>query len=338
VRPLLEITREQVEEYLRAVGQSWREDASNRDVSFARNRIRHELLPLLRRDYNPGIDQVLAETAEIARAEEEYWEEALREIPPCRARSTSFRGRDEGGPPNADLRGRDEGGPPALQLELMLQQPVAVRRRMVRAAAARLGCSLDFHHVEQVLALIHAAGERRGAQNVQVPGLEVTLSGRELRFAAQRLNKEEVSSAEGQAANSEAAGYDYPLALPGEVFIREIGRAFRASYLERRPENAGYNGYQLEPATLGSELRIRNWRAGDRYWPAHTKSPRKVKELLQERHILQPEKSRWPVVEAGNEIVWVPGFAPAAKFLARTGTGPVVVIEEVPVGVKGPSA
>jgi len=73
VRPLLEVTREEVELYLTALGQSWREDESNLDHRFARNRVRHVLLPLLEREYNPNIRQVLSDAAELSRAEEEYW-------------------------------------------------------------------------------------------------------------------------------------------------------------------------------------------------------------------------------------------------------------------------
>ena len=68
------MTREEVEQYLTALGQAWREDESNLDHRFARNRVRHELLPLLEREYNPNIRQVLSDAAEVSRAEEEYWQ------------------------------------------------------------------------------------------------------------------------------------------------------------------------------------------------------------------------------------------------------------------------
>jgi len=71
IRPLLEVTREEVLKYLNAQGLHWREDASNADRRFLRNRVRHELLPLLERDYNPGIRAALRRTAEILRAEAE---------------------------------------------------------------------------------------------------------------------------------------------------------------------------------------------------------------------------------------------------------------------------
>src|SRR5271166_1990 len=74
VRPLLCVTRDEVEAYLSALGQVWREDESNLDHRFARNRVRHGLLPLLEREYNANIRQVLSGAAELARAEEEYWQ------------------------------------------------------------------------------------------------------------------------------------------------------------------------------------------------------------------------------------------------------------------------
>ena len=81
MRPLLSVTRDEVEAYLESLGQSWREDASNLDHRFLRNRVRHELLPLLEREYNPNIRRALSDAAEIARAEEEYWrEEVEREL------------------------------------------------------------------------------------------------------------------------------------------------------------------------------------------------------------------------------------------------------------------
>jgi tRNA(Ile)-lysidine synthase len=77
IRPLLETERSEVECYLHALNQPWREDHTNQDTQFTRNRIRHELLPLLERDYNPGIRRLLAESAEVARGEEDLWNSML---------------------------------------------------------------------------------------------------------------------------------------------------------------------------------------------------------------------------------------------------------------------
>src|SRR5579884_1129216 len=75
VRPLLGERRQALREYLQSLSQVWREDRSNADCSFTRNRIRHELLPLLERDFQPGIAALLGATAELARGEQQFWDE-----------------------------------------------------------------------------------------------------------------------------------------------------------------------------------------------------------------------------------------------------------------------
>src|SRR5579872_924262 len=74
VRPLLGIERSAVEQFLRERSIVWREDSSNASPDFARNRIRHHLLPMLQREWNPGITEMLAHTADWALEEESYWE------------------------------------------------------------------------------------------------------------------------------------------------------------------------------------------------------------------------------------------------------------------------
>jgi tRNA(Ile)-lysidine synthase len=91
----------------------------------------------------------------------------------------------------------------------------------------------------------------------------------------------------------------------------------------------GYNPEHLyAPQSLAKELVVRNWRPGDRFWPAHSKSPKKIKELLQEQKVAREERSRWPVVVSGEEIVWVRGF-PAPRHLrpAKGERGAILIRE-----------
>ena len=143
VRPLLSVRRGELEEYLRGLGQDWHEDSTNRDRRHLRNRVRHELVPLLERDFNPEVTRVLAESAEVARAEEEFWQvETERLLPQICPQ-----------------------GEATLQLDALLAQPLAVQRRLVRAALERAGAGFDFRHGEEILRL---AQKLRGA--VELPG------------------------------------------------------------------------------------------------------------------------------------------------------------------------
>src|SRR5580692_9201368 len=129
--------------------------------------------------------------------------------------------------------------------------------------------------------------------------------------------------------NSQAQDYEYGLSIPGEIAIAEIGSTIAACLIPAN-EVAEHNPDQLfDAAVLAGPLRVRNWRAGDRFWPAHTKSPRKVKELLQERHVPQPERKLWPVIVSGNsdEIVWMRGFPVPAKFQEKPSQMTLLITE-----------
>jgi len=86
----------------------------------------------------------------------------------------------------------------------------------------------------------------------------------------------------------------------------------------------------LRPEIAKKELLIRNWRPGDRFWPAHTNQAKKIKELLQDIHISGEEKRLWPVIASGDEVVWVKGLGVRRDFHAKNGAG--VLIRETPLG------
>ncbi len=291
VRPLLKVRRKHLREYLATLGQPWREDASNLDVKHTRNRLRHGLLPIIEREFNPSIAQVLADMAEVARDEEKFWQAEV--------------GR---------LLGHSEPAA-ALQRSVLLQQPTAMQRRLVRAAAERAGLRLAFAHLEEILEVVRGL-QLLETKEVGLPeGWVVAVSARELRFARRSL------------LEPEGAGYEYRLTVPGELHIPEVATRLRAVVLPA--EQAVSRGYRLNPRRLAPELLVRNWRPGDRFWPAYSRAPRKLKELLLRKRIPQPQRALWPVVVSAGDIVWVRGFGAAADVLADEQTGTVVVIEEV---------
>ena len=202
--------------------------------------------------------------------------------------------------------------PPAGSTRL----PLSLRRRVVRAAGESLGLRLEFRHVEEVLEV--ASGHARAAKSTVLPaGWSASRHKNEVRFT---------SAAAVAVKNSD---YEYLLTIPGQIEVPEAAARFEAVLVPVGTQ-AGYNPeHLLEPALLAKELRVRNWRAGDRFWPAHTKTPKKIKELLQERQVTGPERKLWPVVVSGSEVVWVRGFAAPAKLRPRAGAGEAVVIREV---------
>lgn len=293
IRPLLSISRCEIEDYLHNLGQAWREDTSNRDRRFLRNRVRHELLPTLERDYNPSIRRVLTETAEIAREEEEFWQSEVE-----RAAADALIKQD-----------RLE-----MHIARISGHSIALQRRIIRHAARQLGVTLDFHHVENIR-LLYA----RGCAKTQLPNS----------WLAERCTgKIVIRQGTSQIAYSD---YEYDLPIPGEVSLPEAHIRVRATLIEVNCARESYNPVALlDPEQLPSKLLVRNWRAGDRFQPLHRRSPEKLKRLLQEKKIVQPEKLVWPVAAYEGGIVWVRGFPVAAEKAFKRAQGRAILIEALP--------
>jgi tRNA(Ile)-lysidine synthase len=290
IRPLLSTRRAQLRGYLEALHQPWREDSSNADSAFTRNRLRHTLLPLLEQSFNPDIAEAVSNLAEIARAEDELW-----------AAQTA----------DAFLRCHRNS---QLDTRELLELPLALQRRVLRLAAIHKGITLDFPHTERILQL--AATHQR--KTIELPnGFRAELERGTLGFRTDQ-------------PQPKPCGFSYCLPLPGEVAIPELRLVLRASLITANDTTAAYNGDRwLALPRQTPSLVIRNWRPGDRFWPAHTRSEKKVKELLQERHLPAHEKSLWPVALAGDQIVWMRGFPVSARHQAAN--EPAIMIEESPL-------
>jgi tRNA(Ile)-lysidine synthase len=352
VRPLLSFRRRELEAYLNDIGQSWREDATNFDEKFTRNRVRKLVLPLLEKEFNPSVAENLAELAEIARGEEDYWENEVSgwmgtgvhwsepewarrkpasdgliqialssKIPTSRANTSREMGHPRiNAPETNDLQSRIDAARwlvmnASVDRMWFLGEPAAVQRRLIKAVGENAGLPLEFKHVEEILRF---AGESGGSgKELSLPlGWRLVRKPDELVFVTPDLREPNRSE-----------DYDYALPIPGCVKLPELGVTIEARRV-RTEEGAGYNPEQLLDAdSLPGPLRVRNWRAGDRFWPNHTKSPKKIKELLQERHVAQPERKLWPVLTSGNEIVWLRGFPAPAQFRAKPGRESILILE-----------
>jgi len=343
LRPLLAIRRRELEQYLNDIGQTWREDSSNAEDRFTRNRVRKLVVPLLEHEFNPAVAENLAELAEIARGEEDYWENevsgwlgttvqwsepdwaraasegaTLVQIAPLSGKASVRSDEDE---PPSDVRSRIDNAHglvmnASVSRIWFLGEPVAVQRRLVKAVGEHARIPLEFKHIEEILRA--AAADEASGKELSLPlGWKLVVEPEQLVFVTPDL-RDAVAPKD----------YEYELRVPGEVMVYEAGSSIEVLLVPAGAE-AGYNlDHLLDPRSLPGPLRVRNWRPGERFWPAHTKSPKKIKELLQERHIAQPQRRLWPVVVSGNEIVWMRGFSPPAKLLAAPGRAGVAIVDK----------
>jgi tRNA(Ile)-lysidine synthase len=284
VRPLLGVTRAEIEAYLRELGQEWRDDSSNRNLTFTRNRIRHELLPLLE-SWNPRLREHLSQMAELARDEEAWWRAEVERLAP----QMILRGR----PVRGGGRASGDSGV-ALDVTRLAALPPAMQRRLLRHAAKELGAAVDFEATEKLRAM--ALTGRAGQKLELAVGLRAERTPREVRLTLER------SEAGWEAMG--AAVPEYRGEIPGEIDAPAFGVR-----LELKPagEVAGRQDGGVQNGTGPQSAILRNWRPGDRVRLRYSSGPRKVKEVLERMRVTGTGRALWPVLEVEGRIVWMKG-------------------------------
>ena len=302
VRPLLAAGRDDVERFLRQRGIVWREDSSNASLQFARNRIRHQLLPQLAREWNPAIGENLI-------------------APPI----GRWPRRNTGTPKSAGWLRISCWNAMARswsRAEALRQLPLAVARRLVRYALERTKGDLrgvDFGHIAAILNL---AASPLGHGRTQAPGVDVERSLDWVRFAR---------PADGTGVFD---GYRLAAPVPGLVPVPGTGFAISLELIEIAETldaiNSVYNNDKgcIDWSALPGSLEIRNWMPGDQYWPQGSTGEVKIKSLFQKARIPRWERRHWPVVTDGSAIVWARRFGPAMRFAAVPGCALVLRISE----------
>jgi tRNA(Ile)-lysidine synthase len=288
-------------------------------------------MPELSASLNPSLPEVLASTADWARAEEDYWAAELDRLEPIYLIEKPETILISTGP-YGDL-------------------PMAAQRRLLRRAIERVRGSLraiDFRHVEAIRAMM---ATREGSGRIQLPGLDVYRSFDWLRLTPfgidSRLERD----------------FEAPVVVPGRTVVPERHLTIE---MELTDKPSVYNkevqalDWERCAGSLSSvRLMVRNWRPGDQYQPQGRTTAEKIKTLFQEYRIPLWERRSWPVivqagdvqagdvqagdVQAGDfetrdvhangvradTIVWSRQFGVASKFAAGPESGKILTISEV---------
>jgi len=338
VRPLLEIGRGELREYLLKLQRPWREDASNQDTSRMRARIRHQLLPVLRRDFEASSVTRLARLAGLAREEETFWQSLEND------RFAALCVREPSG--DISMRIEDLLSP----LPLLAQEDdaaernsktprastVALSRRLVRRIAVGLlgtRTQLTARHVQDVLDL---AANSRSGDRIDLPGIVVERIFDRLIFSSTFAAARTEGSLEEEKASNR--GFEYSICLPNasiasSIVVPEIKRRFDLKMVDwpsASGETVKYRG-ALDFDRLRWPLTLRNWRPGDSYRPCGHRSVRKLKRMFLESRVPRTTRATWPVLISAGQLVWASGYPVADEFApgSETRTGLVIAEERL---------
>ncbi len=295
VRPLLDSSRSEILEYLDRRRQPYRQDSSNRDTSFDRNLVRHELIPLLENRFNPGISGTLGRTALLFRELEDFLSPILDEAY-TRCRESEVANRSAESRPAV-----------AVRIPALLSHHPFVQKEIVRRALKEYRGNLrdvSYRHIEDVLKI--AAGES-GAECHLGNGVRVRREFDLLKFGSERTT----------------VHFEYEMSVPGDVYISEVAKHVFAHHAARTGRtDPGKSAVMIHFA--GNRLLVRNRRAGDRY-RIGTRT-KKLKEILIEKKIPRSLRDELLILDDGREIVWVEGFEPNPELRPQPGSDGAVEI------------
>jgi tRNA(Ile)-lysidine synthase len=307
IRPMLDVSRSDVESYLRERGIVWREDQSNQDLRFARNRIRHHLLPQLSREWNPRIGETLAQLADLAFEEERWWSANLDGVSADKPAGDKIAWPTSACPTSAS----------EFRLEWLKALPRAVARRVIRRAITRAKGDLrgiEFGHVEGIIDQLDLLdGLASGRVSGGVPGVEVLGSFGFFRIAPLTAAREAIHPVTINVPGTYAIG-------EGEIRLEIAkGGSTQASQIHETAESACAN----LKAELAAPVVLRGWKPGDHYRPVGKSRDHKLKEMFQNARIPLWRRRTWPILESGGKILWAREFGPAEEFAAK---GPGLVL------------
>jgi tRNA(Ile)-lysidine synthase len=311
VRPLIDIPRVDLRQYTASRQLESRDDTSNADLDIPRNRVRHELLPYLQREFSPGISGVLAREAAIARDDEDRLQQEAIDL----AVSIVLRGRDAVDIDTAAL----------TSLHPALASRVARMALQVRTPDTFIG----FEHIERLLRFA-----REGA-----PGSALSLPGQQAVHRGSRM----VLGAEPprEPAAGQPNSFRFPLSIPGEVTLGVQGWAISAERAERLDWPGGAGAARSANVAVALEssslpLAIRSRRPGDRFRPLGLGHGKKLQDFLVDRKVPRESRDSLPlVVDRDDRIVWVVGEAVAEDFRVTEPSRGVILLKARRLGGLG---
>jgi tRNA(Ile)-lysidine synthase len=295
IRPLIQVERQDIEAYLKKKRVEFRTDESNLDRRFLRNRIRLDLIPNIKENFEPEIVSHLGRIASIIREEDNFLEKIAQEKT---KKALSKKGNQI-----------------SLEVKPLSSLPRALARRVVREFISELRGNLravSFVDVESVLSL---------------------KEGKEFPLRKDHVLRREQGQIFLKGTISHKIKYEYRWKGKAPLEIKELKLKFEGKKIKRgkslRLDFDNQTRAFLDLGKLKFPLLVRNRREGDQYQPLGSPGQKKLKEIMRAKGIPLAQRERRPVFLSGDKIVWILGLPVSERFKVGKGSSDIFEIRKL---------
>lgn len=282
IRPLIDLSRKEIENFLKKNNIKYLLDPSNTEPIYLRNKVRLELIPTLKKEYNPNIIKALTNLSNILREEEDFIEGILEDV-------------------SDEILCIKENNRLEIDINSFSKLALAIQRGVIRRGIELLNKEIkgiSFRHISDILGLLN---KNLSGKSLNLPkGLVVHKEYNKLILIKDR---------EG---NFGCFDYNYDVRVPGKINI-QIGKFFYQFIFEVKEidkisiDFENKNTAFLDFDKTGEVFVIRNRRPGDRFHPLGMKGTKKLKEYFIDEKIPRRERNTLPLIANNNNILWVTG-------------------------------
>ncbi len=306
IRPLLYEPKTVLIDYLKKRGITWSVDSSNLDKSFLRNRIRLQLLPLLERQFNPGLRKTLSGTMNILASEEDYLQEK------------SFKAYKK-----CVVVNRETAGNRQLQLtidnRLFLEYHPALQRRVLEKSFWAMSIRPTYQQIDSLIRLIKnpaVAKELHLSDGVRAEKYSHKLVLHRLLYNGQSGHNKYKTPLKNRVIDS-----------PGIYHIDEIKRTLTLAVMDFGFGELKKKILYLDFEKISFPVTFRHYRNGERFTPYGNKGRKKISRYLSDKKISRRARSQTPVLVSAGKIIALPGLEIDDNFKITPTTQTVLTIE-----------
>lgn len=308
IRPLLATSKSTLLNYLQASSIDYCLDSSNADRAMLRNRMRLDLLPLIKQHFNPSLQTTLLQTSEILREEDSLLDAILQQ----KFGTCCHVGQDEEAHSSIDLH-----------LRPFLVEHIAMQRRMVEKAVHHFSIRPRFHHINAVLTMAHS---KKPAAELHLPqGLRVVKTRESIRFFQPHGGK----PFRGSHHFSPSVVMDVD--CDQNYLLKNVGIMIHLQTRSTLPQRTPQHTLLLDGAKLSFPLTLRPHKAGERFRPQGMEGSKKVARFLSDAKIAKHQRHRHPVLVSRGKIVAVVGLRADSRFGPDMDSGHIIVVSWEPL-------